>query len=1788
MIPPANGNNAVITVKVGGDRSGVNGVTALAGVVLGFYDAATGGSAVFTCTSDVDGDCSITVPDTQQGGVNRDRRFYVRQVSAPGGWFSNPSLRTGNSDDTGTQITPYVFQTGPQLRAGTTYSSQSAFMIGTGNTDRLASGGIWQNSRNNPVFPNECGLKVALVLDFSGSTAGFNAQLKGAANTFVNSLVGTPSQMALFSFSDDSPASGATANRPALTPVSTQAQADAFKATYAGWTSGGGTNWDRGLGTAATGNTAANHYDVVVMITDGNPTRYSSPPQGPQSFNRIREVEQGIFSANALKAAGTRVIAVGVGSGVTQPATALNLRSISGPTLNSDYYQSADYSQAGAALRALALGNCSGTLTVVKQVLPPGTPANSQAGAVPAGGWTFGAVASGGVTVAPASGVTATGTGALNFNLTFPGGTTSAGVTLTETLQPNYVHHPVAGANAVCTRLDTGAALAVTNAASGPGFTVAANSGYPVSCTIYNTAPQPPASMVVAKIWNVNGTRYVNGAQPPELSAALTLGGTPQEWGVVRTGLNAGQVVPINETVTIAPSSLCTLTSSRLTDIRGTTADLPLPYSATLNAGENAYAVTNTVNCPARLTLVKTVVNGPAAPTAWNLTANAPTGALPGPTGTTGVTAPVTPQVTYPLAESAGDPRYIQLADPNAVAIPGSTVSWFCVQVNPTTGAVIPGFADGLNGGVTVPLGFAVRCEARNVTTELTLVKQVVNSFGGTAVSSAWNLTATPVAPPTPPVGLTPVTVTGSTAGQLVYVRPGQTYSLTESTGPPGYVLDHVECVTSANSTPRSLTTIAVAADESAVCTFVNRDLPAKLTLVKTVTNDNGGTALPTAWTLSATGPTSISGTTGSAPVTAATVNAGSYSLSEANGAAGYAAGAWSCTGGTLTGATVVVPNGGDVTCTINNNDQPAQLTLVKTVTNDNGGTALPTAWTLAAAGPTPISGTTGSAPVTAAAVNAGSYTLSEANGPAGYTAGAWSCTGATVTGSTVVVPLGGAVTCTINNNDQPAQLTLVKTVTNDNGGTALPTAWTLAAAGPTPISGTTGSAPVTAATVSAGSYTLSEANGPAGYTAGAWSCTGATVTGSTVVVPLGGSVTCTINNNDQPAQLTLVKTVTNTNGGTALPTQWTLAAAGPSPISGQTGSPAVTNAAVNAGSYALSESGGPGGYVAGPWACTGGTVTGTSVAVPNGGNVTCTINNADAPAKLTLVKVVDPAASGSGKVPADWTLTATPVNITGQGPVTGNGDPTSPGGVNQVTVFSGSYGLSETGPGGFTPGAWICQGGVYDGTNVNVPVGGNVTCTITNTAITPKLTLKKVVVNQYGGTAIATDWTLTATGPSPISGKVGDPSVTAAPVLVGTYTLGESGPAGYTASAWVCTGAASSTGTSVVIAEGNDATCTITNTDQQARLTLVKTVTNNNGGAAVPTDWNLSAAGPTPVTDVKTGTTTTVNSGSYALSESGGPAGYLAGAWSCTGATPTGSDVIVPSGGDVTCTINNDDQPARLTLVKTVTNDNGGTALPTAWTLNGAGPTSINGPTGSPAVTGAIVDAGAYVLTETGGPTGYAAGAWTCTGAPVAAGTVTVPNGGDVTCTINNNDLPATLTLVKVVVNGTTGGTATPEQWTLTAAGPTPVTGPGNSPQVTSQTVNAGAYALSEADGPAGYAASAWECAGGTLTDTSVAVPNGGTVTCTITNTAQQAYLTLVKTVVNDNGGTGRPDATGSCPPTGPPAGFNGGSGSPAVTKVPVELGGCAISTRSSGPDGYASQGYTCTNSGSARWSRR
>ena len=424
-------------------------------------------------------------------------------------------------------------------------------------------------------------------------------------------------------------------------------------------------------------------------------------------------------------------------------------------------------------------------------------------------------------------------------------------------------------------------------------------------------------------------------------------------------------------------------------------------------------------------------------------------------------------------------------------------------------------------------------------------------------------------------------------------------------------------------------------------------------------------------------------------------VFAGSYVLAE-GGPPGFTPGPWSCTGGVLDGTTVAVPPGGNVTCTITNTATPPTLTLVKAADNGTTGATTPaTAWTLAAAGPSPISGVTGDPAVTAAPVQVGTYTLSE-SGPAGYTASAWVCVGGSgATADSVVLAEGQNATCTITNTAIQPTLTLVKLVDNGTtGGTAVPTDWVLSATGPVTIAGQTGSAEVTAAEVPVGTYGLGEA-GPTGYTASPWSCVGGTAADGTVTLAVGQAATCTITNTAQQAALSVIKTVTNNNGGTALPTDWSMTATGPDlSITGLGG---FVDFAVVPGTYQLSEAG-PAGYTAGAWSCVGGTLAGSAVTIQLGQSASCTINNDDNPATLTLAKVVDPADSGSGAVPADWTVTAAPVTIPGQDPVSGNGDPTSSGGVDRVEVFAGSYTLSESGPDGFTPGDWVCEGGVLTG----------------------------------------------------------------------------------------------------------------------------------------------------------------------------------------------------------------------------------------------------------------------------------------------------------------------------------------------------------------------------------------------------------------------------------------------------------------------------------------------------------
>ena len=376
---------------------------------------------------------------------------------------------------------------------------------------------------------------------------------------------------------------------------------------------------------------------------------------------------------------------------------------------------------------------------------------------------------------------------------------------------------------------------------------------------------------------------------------------------------------------------------------------------------------------------------------------------------------------------------------------------------------------------------------------------------------------------------------------------------------------------------------------------------------------------------------------------------------------------------------------------------------------------------------------------------------MSESGGPAGYTAGEWSCVNGgdpAVPGDEITVSLGDDWTCRITNTAEQATLRLVKSVANGTtGGTAVPTDWDMSATGgPTAVGPTAGDTGIV--DVAVGSYDLAESAGPDGYTAGDWSCvngTEAPVTGDQVTVELGDAWVCTITNTADQPTLRLIKSVDNGNtGGTAVPTDWDLSATGgPTAVGPTAGDTGIVDVAI--GSYDLAESAGPDGYTAGDWSCVNGTeapVTGDQVTVELGDAWVCTITNTADQATLQLIKVVDNGTSGQTATAADWNLSAT-------GPTA---VPPTAGGTAVLPVSPGAYALAEAPAGtadvsGYVPGAWSCanEGGTpVTGASVTVALGDAWVCTIVNTALYPA-TVDKTAESAVQDITTG-DWTVTYT----------------------------------------------------------------------------------------------------------------------------------------------------------------------------------------------------------------------------------------------------------------------------------------------------------------------------------------------------------------------------------------------------------------------------------------------------------
>ena len=193
----------------------------------------------------------------------------------------------------------------------------------------------------------------------------------------------------------------------------------------------------------------------------------------------------------------------------------------------------------------------------------------------------------------------------------------------------------------------------------------------------------------------------------------------------------------------------------------------------------------------------------------------------------------------------------------------------------------------------------------------------------------------------------------------------------------------------------------------------------------------------------------------------------------------------------------------------------------------------------------------------------------------------------------------------------------------------------------------------------------------------------------------------------------------------------------------------------------------------------------------------------------------------------------------------------------------------------------------------------------------TGHLIVIKHVVKDNGGTAVASDFTMTINGVTATAGNSfpGQESPgTDKEVTPGNYNVTETGPTGYDATY--------SDGCSGTIAPGDTPdtkTCIVTNNDRPAHLIVIKHVVNANGGKAKASQFSMkingiAVVGANPFPGAESpGTNKTVNAGNYTVTETG-PSGYIAiPSADCSG-------TLIP-GETKTCTILNHDIAPRLTI---------------------------------------------------------------------------------------------------------------------------------------------------------------------------------------------------------------------------------------------------------------------------------
>jgi len=273
------------------------------------------------------------------------------------------------------------------------------------------------------------------------------------------------------------------------------------------------------------------------------------------------------------------------------------------------------------------------------------------------------------------------------------------------------------------------------------------------------------------------------------------------------------------------------------------------------------------------------------------------------------------------------------------IGSPWELVSISCVLHAPGGDVSAGSAANGFN----VVASLTTECTILNRLNQgsLKVIKHVINDNGGTASAGDFTMY----------VGNSGnLTFAGSELGTVTTLPAGTAFNVSETLNQWAGL--YTSIIGDATLGPDCSGSIVTGITKT--CYVTNDDKPPSLTLNKVVINDNGGSKLESAWTLTANGGAagtiSGPGAPGATDVVSGTsFKVGTYALSEAltppdgsNG--GYQASAWVCTGGgTQVGASITLGLNESAVCTITNDDKPAQptiLTAQKVILHDQANIA--------------------------------------------------------------------------------------------------------------------------------------------------------------------------------------------------------------------------------------------------------------------------------------------------------------------------------------------------------------------------------------------------------------------------------------------------------------------------------------------------------------------------------------------------------------------------------------------------------------------------------------------------------------------------------------------------------------------------------------------------------------------------------------------------------------------------------------------------------------------------------